>query len=245
MFSSNYFMSYKNRGASKQLTGDVIVIVFYVNDASSKWTEQAKTAYMKAHNTAMNRVMNDAKKKNVFLNIRTASCELDVTYDCNNSNCYQWISDAISVYRKKSINEYQDYYENKYECDEAPVIFAHNRRARSFASVASRFNPHLDESSIVFKETSTTFSDFTIEHELMHQFGAMDFYYPNDVKAYAQKYLPGSIMNDGYKIDPLTEYLIGWTASIDNNAYNFLSATNHYTKEQIYDAMRKEWKRDW
>ena len=238
-------MSYKNKGASKLLNGDVIVIVFYINDTSSRWTEKDKIQYMKSHNKAMNRIMNDAKKKNVFLNIRTASCELNVKYDCDNNNYNGWVKDTIALYRQNSISDYQNYYEDKFECDEAPIIFAHNRKARSFASVASRYYPYLDESSIVFKNDDKSFSDYTIEHELLHQFGAMDFYYPSQVKALAQKYLPESIMNDGYKIDPLTEYLIGWTASIDNNAYKFLEATSHLTKGDIHDAMRKEWNKKW
>ena len=87
------------------------------------------------------------------------------------------------------------------------------------------------------------FTSFTIEHELLHQFGAVDLYYPKEVVEIAKLFLPKSIMNDGYEIDPLTEYLIGWKESLSYNAALFLARTQHFTVEYINQAIADEWKK--
>lgn len=240
-FEGHCLLRNKNQGVTKVLRDDVIVIVFYINDTESCWTDADIAQYRAEHDIAMKRLMADASKRGVPLKIRTASCQLNVPCVCGNESC-DWIKTAISLYRKGSAGEYQEYYEEKYDCDEAPIIFALNKNLRSFASTAEERYPTWDEYSVVGRDYCG-FTSFTIEHELLHQFGAVDLYYPKEVIEIAKLFLPQSIMNDGYEIDPLTEYLIGWKENLGYNAALFLARTQHFTVEDIYQAISDEWKK--
>ena len=242
-FTNHYYLSRKNKGSSRLLNGDVVGIVFFVNDAVSSWTEEAKKSYMTQHNKAMRRIMSDAEGLNVYLRIRIASAEISVPLECTYSNPYNWAVRAINQYGKNSVMEYQNYYKDKYKCDEAPIFFVFNKKARSFASTASKFYPYTDEFSVIFRDDNGRFSAFSVEHELMHQFGAMDLYFPDEVNKSATKHLPKSIMNDGYEIDSLTRFLIGWTAQIDDKAGAFLNDTEHITNEMVESYTREQWKK--
>ena len=85
----------------------------------------------------------------------------------------------------------------------------------------------------------------TLVHELLHQFGAIDLYYPDEITVAGEKFLGRSIMNCGMDIDDLTRVLIGWRTTLTDNAINFLEATKGVTKEQVMDARRKEWEKRW
>ena len=87
----------------------------------------------------------------------------------------------------------------------------------------------------------------TLVHELLHLFGAVDLYYPENLKQVGKKYLPGSIMCDGNVIDDLTRYLIGWKRQLqsDSMAWKFLEETKNITAEDVRKANEAEWKKKW
>ena len=75
------------------------------------------------------------------------------------------------------------------------------------------------------------------QHELLHVFGAKDFYYPKEVEQWATKHFPESIMNSSdEEVDTLTAYLVGWTDTVADNAIAFLkdsiAITESYMQEQ-------------
>ena len=78
----------------------------------------------------------------------------------------------------------------------------------------------------------------TFIHELLHLFGAADFYYPCAIKTAAQKWLPDSVMNsgNGIAIDDLTRVLIGWDSTLTESAEQFLKATSSITLAEIKKA---------
>ena len=80
-------------------------------------------------------------------------------------------------------------------------------------------------SVVSFRKFDLKGSERSLIHELMHQFGAMDYYTPAFVEEAAKKYLPHSIMNDGSEIDALTRYVIGWDDTLTPEAIAFLKAT--------------------
>jgi len=89
-------------------------------------------------------------------------------------------------------------------------------------------------------------SEKTIIHELLHQFGAPDYYYPKAVKSLADKYFPQSIMTSGtgIVIDSLTSYLIGWSDSIDRNAATVLELTKQITYADIDKELKEIWAKE-
>ena len=72
----------------------------------------------------------------------------------------------------------------------------------------------------------------------------MDYYYPEAVKAAAEKILPNSVMSGGRTIDDLTAYAIGWTSVLSPDAIKFLDATQSVTLEEIRAALNTEHEKD-
>lgn len=85
----------------------------------------------------------------------------------------------------------------------------------------------------------------TFIHELLHLFGAEDFYYPPVVEKAADKWLPDSIMNEGHTIDALTRVLVGWDTWLSGNAEGFLNDTKGVTEKELDEACAAEWKKKW
>ncbi len=243
-YGDHYFLSGRNRGGAKQLVGDVVVVVFFLNDKESHWTESAKEEYKQATNEAVYFLNQEAEKRGINLLLRTAYGELNSKRICVGSSDDDWRNEAISAYQRGDITDYQEYYADHFKIDEAPIIFALNKCTRSGAATATRFYPHADESCFVGRDVyNGKFNLHTIVHELLHLFGAHDLYFPKNVEKYASMYLPNSIMSTGYTIDGLTEYVIGWTSSISEAAAYFLLCTKDIPREKIEEAIRNEWKK--
>lgn len=241
IFKDHVMLIKKAQGASKELTGDIVVIVFYINDAESHWTESDIEKYKATHTDAMNSLMKQAKECGADLTIRTASCTLDVDMVCTVDNTEQWIGEALGGYRKTKAADYQQYYEAKYGYDEAPIIFAFNKKFRCYALSANVYYPYTDEYSAVCRDSTAG----TIMHELLHQFGANDYYYPADVVEAADKYMAATVMRSSSytKVDELSKYIIGWTNEISDTAALFLLNTQHHTVSSLEEATRAEWKK--
>ena len=242
-YSNHCLLRNKNQGASKVLTGDVIVIVFYLNDAASRWNDAALKEYRARHDEAMELLRKAAARRGVFLRLRTASCILNLKGECS-VRSDAWVKEAMRLYKKENASAYQEYFEGKHHCDEAPIIFAINKTARSFACNADSNVPNWDEFSVVMRDQEH-FTATTIVHELLHQFGAVDYYYPETVYSTAKAMLPGSVMGTGgSKIDPLTEYLIGWCSDLTWESEMMLNITQGVTDRDIRDAIAAEWKKE-
>lgn len=82
-----------------------------------------------------------------------------------------------------------------------------------------------DEFSVLCSQSSPN----TILHEFLHQFGAIDLYFPPDTIASARRNFGDTVMIHGSYIDPLTCYLIGWKRDFSKEVIAFLEDTKHYT----------------
>ncbi|MBQ7088858.1 MAG: hypothetical protein IJN04_04370 [Clostridia bacterium] len=238
-YRNHLYLSYRDAGSIKRMVGDIIVIVFFVDDSESRWTERDIQRYKDAQSQAMCRLMRAARAKGATLCIRNAYAHLAVDMDCERDNRDEWRTAVIRQYGKDTLQEYQAYYEAKYHCDEAPMIFAFNKPFRSYA-----VSTYAEAQQ--FSEMSTIASDFdedTIAHELLHQFGARDLYFPRMVRDLVRDMGYESIMAIGNsrEVDSLTAYLIGWTDEIDDRAVRILEATKHITRQQFWDMLRAEW----
>ncbi len=233
-------LSSRSLGTVKRLVGDVDLLVFLVNDKNSSWDDKAKADYDKVHRSAVEALEAEAAQRGVGLDIKTKYQSLTLNRVCGDPE-WNWIKAAIKKLGVSSLAEYQQNYLKKNDgCNTAPVIFVLNKEVRSFTYSASKEYPDFDECSSIGKSDGK-FHRFTIEHELLHQFGAEDFYYPADVKALAEEHLDQSIMLNGFKIDPVTEYIIGWNGRLSLAADKFLKATAHHTNESIEAALDAEW----
>ena len=152
---------------------------------------------------------------------------------------------------KTAVAKLQNEFRKANGYDETPLLFVWNRDFRSSAhqsgseSTARRVGEWATIAlwDDIFKNPHGAWR--TLLHELLHLFGAEDFYYPAAIKTAAEKWLPGSIMNGGDSIDDLTRVLIGWDDRLTSNAVDFLEATKHVTDKEVDEANRAEWKKKW
>ncbi len=236
-YQNHIYLSYRNMGGAKKLVGDVVVNVFFVSDIDSYWTEGAKESYKQAHYSAMNFLMDDAKERGVTLRIRTVFDDVMVNMLCTGQNSHLWCDLAVKKYNS-SVNAYQEYYKDFYNCNEAPIIFVLNKDFRSCASTADRLAQQCSEYAVI----SSDGGERAIVHELLHQFGACDFYYPKEVYNFLNSMNYKSIMADNVLvIDSLTAYAIGWAYEIDSQAIQILNKTSYMTREMLHDLIRREW----
>ena len=238
-YKNHIFLSFIGAGGSKKLVGDVIVNVFFVNDSNSTWTESARNAYKENHYSVLRFLVKSAKKFGVDLSIRSAFGSGTVSMVCNSDNSEKWSREIVEQYGRKSLLEYQKGYKLNFSCDEAPIIFVFNKPFRDYAFSSNSITQQLDEFSVV----SSPFEQRTIMHELLHQFGARDLYFPKDLKELVREMGYSSVMAEDSTcwIDSLTAYLIGWGSEIDSSAVQILDKMKNLTHESYYETVDDEW----
>ena len=238
-YNNHVFLQKKSKGITKELKGDVIVIVLFVNDENSKWTQSDIDANKQVYNSAFSLLLNLAENRNVNLQLRKAFQEITLPLVCTRENRQAWSKAIAELYNRSSLTEFQEYYKKKYKCDEAPIMIAFNKDFRSYAmsDVGSKYT--MDEYSAIKSNCSPR----TIIHELLHQFGAVDFYFPEEVRSLMKKLRYKSVMNcdNSNCIDILTAYLIGWTAHIRDEEIVILEGTKHFTEDMLNKAKKQEW----
>ena len=114
---------------------------------------------------------------------------------------------------------------------------------RSFSQVRMDYTDkeENEECSTIFRD-GRKYSYHTIMHELLHQFGAIDLYYPKTVSRWSKQLLGKSIMReyDGTIVDELTAYLIGWIDSVSEETFAFLQNTAAITSKEYSKTLKKE-----
>lgn len=238
-YKDHVFLRYKNKGVAQALKGKVDVIVFFVNDKEGKWTPFSIEQAMKRYDSAMRILNAHAVCRGVDLNLSCVFKELTLSMVCSRNNSSEWQKAIAGLYNKKKMSDYQNYYKKKHACDEAVVMFSFCKDFRCFASHSEKKSTYNDEYSAIDYDAK----EDDIIHELLHQFGAVDFYYPVQVKNLLLLLNYKSVMceNSFLYIDSLTSYIIGWTDCITEKAAKVLENTKHFTPEMIFEAKRKEW----
>lgn len=238
----NFFLKSRDVGASRKLWGKIGVVTCYIKRGGRPWLESDKRAYDAAMVKAIDWLHSEARRWHVPLHIDRYYYEIDVPEDANPSETFNHVKGFLN---SDTMEIAQEALEKRMEYDEMPFIFAYPERGRSFASSQWRdCNFYANENSTVFVHRDIDYG--TIVHELLHQFGGQDFYFPERVKERATYYYKNSIMGVGNKeVDDLTAYLIGWKNTISNVTYWFLRDTNWITVEEYYKLLDEEWKRKW
>lgn len=241
-FKDHYILMSRKQGTVQSLKGDVIVVAFFVNDTVSRWTQSAIDKYKKVLWDSFSTLISEAKKNSIELKFRMADMERTATVDCDRHNRDTWIEDVTCCDAINGVDDYQEYYRSRYPCDELAILFIFNKDLRDYSVSANRTCPTYGEFAVLSRVPDKR----TIIHELLHQFGAKDYYYPAVTRQKAEKWLPDSVMNVGYKIviDPLTRHLVGWTEFLSESAYRFLKDTSHITYEYVMKELSDLWKKE-
>lgn len=239
---NNFYLTSRNVGASKKLLGKVNIVTVFLKRSASCWSSSIKNKYFSAIDKASDFLMKEAKRYGVSLNIAIYNLETNVPATADPLDGYDIVKD---YFHRDTVEELQDYYEEKMGVDEVPIILAFNESGRSFA-YRQKFKDkyEVQELSILFYHDKTNHAQAwkTIAHELLHQFGASDYYFPQEVEKIAKKYFTDSIMGIGKPVvDDFTAYIIGWKDTISANTYWFLKETMWMNEKEFKKALDDAW----
>lgn len=236
---NNFFLTGRDVGASRKLRGKVSYITIFMNQKKAPWSESDRNAYFAAANKAAKWLKEEAARYGTDLEIEGYHYEMDCADDVDEHDDFYLVKDFLGA---ENITQAQNELEQSLRCNEAPFLLAFNTKGRGFAAKQrSCDSSYINEISVIFRGFAS-FSWSTIAHELLHQFGAIDYYFPESVKETAKRHIRDSIMGVGdNKVDDLTAYLVGWKDTISAESYWFLNETMWLTKETYYEELSKEW----
>lgn len=246
-YADHHALKAKNKGCSQKLLGNVCVVAFLVDEERSAWKPDEVDEMEEILESAINNIKKQSGLTDNRLSISYAFDVVPVQLKFDRNLDHQVVECVMDSYGYSDTSSYQKHYEKKFSKDEAPIVFVLSKSFRSFAVIdrSEEENTDSDEWSFVSYTGDKASCERTFIHELLHQFGAIDYYYPEAYSKAAEKILPNSIMNSGTEIDSLTRYIIGWDEEPDEKALQFLEETKDVTEEEIAKARKKEEDNDW
>ncbi len=221
----------------KTLSGNISVILFYVDDFESFWTDKE---------------INDFTKKEIELGLlfleqeaKKYGIELDLTVEKSYSAIY-YDDEVITSVKNTGLASADvlwqaalqiDYtsstkminaFKSKYKTDEIVCFTIFNKDGTSYALNPKRdADIKIDEHCIVFARDLNSIQNgpagsqaAVIAHEMLHLYGAEDFYASSSRKNLAKIYYPSDIMlSAAYDIDTntvesATAFYVGWTNTV-------------------------------
>ena len=226
-----------NLGTCKTLSGNISIILFYVDDFESFWTDKEINDFTKNEiEPGLAFLSQEAKKYGVELNLTVEKSYSAIYYDdevitsvkntglASTDVLWQAALQIDYTSSSKMINAFR----NKYKTEEIVCFTIFNKSGTSYA-----LNPKkdagikIDEHCIVFaRDLNSTQNGnagsqaAVIAHEMLHLYGAEDFYASLSRKSLARIYYPDDIMlSAAYDIDTntvesATAFYIGWTNTV-------------------------------
>lgn len=227
------FLQYKDKGNCETLRGDVSILLVFVSDSESSWDPVSREMAERDLCREMLRMMDYAKGYGVSLSLFYGEWDISVAVDVESNNSEHWEAPVCAAMGFQSLYDLQMALERDWGVASAPVVFVLNKTGR--AAAYSSYSEGAEEYLTVYSSEYSTFC-----HELLHLYGARDYYYPMAVSDAAATFLPDSIMLSGGTVDELTAYTVGWTKSLGRQAIGFLRATSHLTQKDLDEAAQAE-----
>lgn len=229
-FQDHIFLQSINRSSCRSLTGDIRLYVIFAETPDAPWDESTQLSALETLDQAC-----------LFLEQTAAAYKkhLSLTYSCHTAsplpeadeeNLASWVDLALEKAGLPMTGASSPYVQQH-----SPILVLFNKAGRNFAVA----NGEDDFCEFLFLHQGFTKS--SVIHELMHLYGARDFYYHQTYQEAAENIFPGSVMlsyNSTF-IDALTAYCIGWADSLDDAAIRFLESTIHVTEEEFNAALEE------
>ena len=241
---SEYVDEVMNNGSAKRFIGDSLVVNVFLSDTATSWNDTALEEYFRIQDIAYQYLEEKAAEYGQDLQITGTDTtdSLFLTYDSviPDDLSYYW---AYSVFAQNDLISMKDHYQSELAdlpYDSISYNFVLNKPGRSFAlpsyavyegDYETRITDDDPEFMVLFFDedpdddyNSYFLTSSTIAHELMHVYGAQDYYYPWDGEDIRKEliltYFPYELMlfvpTDVYdaQISALVAYEVGWRESL-------------------------------
>lgn len=225
-------LNHRGMGSCKELTGNVAVTVVFVDDAVSSWTQEKIDSFTADLYAGFADLTGHAAQWSVPLNLTLHTSHSTLDYELEPEVASRNLNVILSRagYDLYGLNES---LKQELQADAVPFVIAFNKEGRSYAGQ----DP--DEENV---QACYLFSgSYAFKHELLHLFGASDFYYHDLMDFGAMDILEGSIMADSTndKVDDLTAYLVGWTDQLTSEAEAMLYLIGYIGNEELQAAAQQ------
>lgn len=229
----NEFREDYQLGTCQNLRGDVSVILFYMDDFESKWTEQEVEEFTENEIApGLDFLERQASKYGIDLQFHIAEVYQSLYYDDEvivNTKAEGYATVDV-LKQAASGSGFHDtevmiqYFRSVYQTDEVVCYTLFNKNGTAYAINPKRgANITVDEHCIVFaRDLNSSGNDpvgsqaSIVAHEMLHLFGAEDLYATPSRKSLAQWYCTNDIMlGANYDIETntltdVTAFYIGW-----------------------------------
>lgn len=231
---NHILLKHRGNGDCEEMTGSIAIMLLFVDEPDHVWTQQERDAYYNRIFEQTAQVEAAAAAYNVYPEFGYCYALASWHESLDNGEEINAAMDGLmSQAGLGSRNSANENLEKMYNVDEAVIFVVLNKEGRAYAYMDT--STEGAEFGVLFNDASAFW------HEMNHLFGAVDFYYPNEVEMAADLYLGESIMYGGSNvIDEFTAYLIGWTDELHSCSRGFLYETAWLTQEYINEAIAGE-----
>lgn len=225
-------LQHRGMGSCKALKGNIAVTVVFVDDAASNWTQQEIDEFTGELYVDISELTNQALQWGVELNITIYTGYSSLDYEVEPASASYSLGPILSSAGYAMYN-LSDSMKQETGANAVPFVIALNKEGRSYA------NQNPDEADI---QACYLFSGSdAFKHELLHLFGAADFYYHDLMSFAVSDILDESIMCDSANdhVDDLTAYLVGWTDQLTNEAETMLYIIGYIGNDELQSAQEE------
>lgn len=211
-------ISAKNIGPCGEFLGKVTFYFVFVSTKEHPWNKTSVNEFYKYYYRAVDNVNYWAKYYGANIELDTGYFIYESPYDHHPNK--KWLDYILTHHFHQdspNLGKLYQHYAERYHVDSCPFIFVFNRKGRSYASTADlNYKNFKHEKAVVFNNKDKNIENIIL-HEVLHLFGAIDYYYPEYLTIEIKKFFPKSIMlSTAYsEIDPFTAFLIGWKKTPD------------------------------
>ncbi len=225
-------------GTCKELRGEVLAVLFFMDDFESKWMPDEISRFTTNEvMPALHFIERSADQRGIDLHFSTDT-NYGITYD---DDVIQSIHDsglvtidtlyqaANSLYYS-SDTEFIAQMKQIHQVDEVVCFTIFNKDGTAYAVNPKKGSDiDVEEHCILFARDYKTQENMkagamasVTAHEMLHLFGAEDYYTPQSRKRLAEKHMPDDIMTRtpydifDAKFSDVTAFFIGWTDNIPN-----------------------------
>lgn len=224
------YLSGRDMGTCLKFCGRAAFLCVFVTDDESTWTDAEKDAAKLEFDKAADIISSEAARYG-------GEAEAVFSYAEGTVGDYNdafWLDLLLEDAGYKSESWAREKVSRDALAANGAVVLCYNSKDRSNAHVGLA-------QSDVERVNLYECDSYTFVHEALHLFGAVDFYYPDEVKEMSERILGDSIMReDVATVDSFTAYLVGWTDQMSDEALSFLRRTDYLTWDIINEANEYE-----
>lgn len=222
-------------GSCYDMTQDLYYYIIFLNDNESQWNDEERAGFIeKKFITSMNYLSDESAEYSVILATDFGYADKYADYDgvivpdvVENGAQEDILRQVANFYGYEDIDEMNSVLKENFGVRQVAYLIVVNKEGRSYKYACANEKNELTEFCVFFDDSiisGTNTCCATISHEILHLFGAEDYYNPYgdtpERTKIAEELYPDDIMmklqDNVYnaQIGEYTAYSVGWTDTL-------------------------------